>query len=131
MSVSAQLRAWARGVKRDGVALWFAYKHPHTPLVAKLLCVLVVAYALSPIDLIPDFIPVLGYLDDVILLPALIWVTVRLIPADVLSESRIRAAEWMAHAGQKPRSNWGILFVVTVWVIVIWALWTYLLPRYG
>lgn len=130
MPLSDKLRTWARGVKRDGVTLWFACRHAGTPLIAKLLCVLVVAYALSPIDLIPDFIPVLGYLDDVILLPALIWIAVRLIPSAVLEECRERAGEWMAREGQKPRSNWGILFVVVVWVLVSWLLWTWLVsPR--
>lgn len=126
MNLSEKMRAWARGIKRDGVTLWFAYKHPATPLTAKFLCVLVVAYALSPIDLIPDFIPVLGYVDDVLLLPCLIWIAIRLIPSDVLEECRSKAAEWMANEGRKPRNNWGILFVAVVWILVTWALWQYL-----
>lgn len=65
------IRAWARHIKRDSMTLWFAYRDPKTPLLVKLLCVCVVAYALSPIDLIPDFIPVLGYVDDALLLPGL------------------------------------------------------------
>src|SRR5215207_6790572 len=91
----ARTRAWAKKIKRDGLTLWFAQKHADTPLLAKALAVLVVAYALSPIDLIPDFIPVLGYLDDVILLPGLIWLTIKLIPDRVLAESRVRADEWI------------------------------------
>ncbi len=67
---SDRLRTWARAVKRDGVALWFALRDARTPWGARALAAFVVAYALSPIDLVPDFIPVLGYLDDVILLPA-------------------------------------------------------------
>jgi uncharacterized membrane protein YkvA (DUF1232 family) len=130
MTVSENIRKWARNVKRDGVTLWFACKHPNTSLMAKLLCVLVVAYALSPIDLIPDFIPVLGYLDDVILLPCLIWIAVRLVPANVLAECRTKAIEWMVQEGQKPRSNWGILFVALVWILVTWLLWKYLLSPY-
>lgn len=126
MSLTEQMRTWARGIKRDGVTLWFAYKHAGTPLMAKLLCVLVVAYALSPIDLIPDFIPVLGYLDDVILLPCLIWIAVRLIPSDVLTECRSNAAEWMANEGRKPRTNWGILFVLSVWILALLPIWKYL-----
>lgn len=70
MSISTTMKTWAKRIKRDGVTLWFAGKHPRTPWYAKALGLFVVAYALSPIDLIPDFIPVLGYLDDVILLPA-------------------------------------------------------------
>jgi len=124
------VRDWARKIKRDGVTLWFACKHADTPLVAKLLCVLVVAYALSPIDLIPDFIPVLGYLDDVILLPCLIWIAIRLIPASVLTECRTKADEWMVKEGRKPKNNWGIVLVVLVWMLACWAIWKYLLSPY-
>jgi len=129
-SIGAKLRAWARKIKRDGGTLWFATKDPQTPLLTKALCLLVVAYALSPIDLIPDFIPVLGYLDDVILLPALIWLAVKLIPADVLEQCRTRADEWMATEGKKPRSNWGIVCVVAVWILASWAIWHYLVSPY-
>ena len=87
----------------------------------------VVAYALSPIDLIPDFIPVLGYLDDVILLPALIWVVVRMLPAPVLADARSRAQEWLQSSGAAPRSIVGAVMIVTVWlmlaaVIALWAI---------
>ena len=91
MSFVDATRAWARRIKRDAITLWFARAHPATPWYAKALGAFVVAYALSPIDLIPDFIPVLGYLDDVIVLPALIWLTVRLLPPDVLAECRAQA----------------------------------------
>ena len=77
MSIGTTLKTWAKRIKRDGVTLWFAGQHPRTPWYAKALGLFVVAYALSPIDLIPDFIPVLGYVDDVILLPVLIWLTVK------------------------------------------------------
>ena len=77
----------------------------------------VVAYALSPIDLIPDFIPVLGYLDDVILLPVLIWLTVRLLPPSVLEESRQKAEHWMAQQGTRPRSVVGGLLIVLIWLV--------------
>ena len=103
MSFASKTRMWAKRIKRDGVTLWFAGKHPHTPWIAKALGVFVVAYALSPIDLIPDFIPVLGYLDDVILLPVLIWLTVRLLPNDVLVSCRKQADDWMAEQKSKPR----------------------------
>jgi len=125
MRLSEKLRTWARRIKRDGVTLWFACKHPDTPLIAKLLGVLVLAYALSPIDLIPDFIPVLGYLDEVILLPVLIWIAVKLLPSAVLEDCRIKAADWMEKEGRKPRNNWGILLVLATWILIAWALWTY------
>ena len=111
-------RAWARRIKRDAMTLWFAKSHSRTPWYAKALGVFVVAYALSPIDLIPDFIPVLGYLDDVVLLPGLIWMTVRMLPAEVLSECRRQADAWMAQAGTKPRRAAGAALIVAIWVAV-------------
>lgn len=118
MRLIEQTRAWARRLKRDGVTLWFAGKHPRTPWHAKALGAFVVAYALSPIDLIPDFIPVLGYLDDVILLPALIWAAMRMLPPDVLAECRVRAEEWMAASAAKPRSIAGAIGIVVIWLVV-------------
>src|SRR5436305_14723247 len=81
-----RLRTWARQLKTETLALYFCCKHPQTPLGAKILATIVVAYALSPIDLIPDFIPVLGYLDDVILLPIGIYFTFKLIPTRVIEQ---------------------------------------------
>lgn len=123
MLLAERLRGWARRVKRDAVTLWFAARHPLTPWHAKALGVFVVAYALSPIDLIPDFIPVLGYLDDVILLPALIWLAVRMLPAAVLAESRAQADEWMRVHGKKPTSRAGMVLVVALWIAASVALW--------
>lgn len=111
-------RAWARRVKRDAMTLWFARTHPDTPWHAKALGAFVVAYALSPIDLIPDFIPILGYVDDVILLPALIWLTVRLLPPHVLAESRLKAEQWMADENARPRSLAGALAIGAIWLTV-------------
>ena len=115
----SSLRDWARRIKRDGVTLWFARKHPRTPWTAKALAVFVVAYALSPIDLIPDFIPVLGYLDDVLLLPALIWLTLRLVPTDVLADCRVQAEAWLAREGSKPRSVAGAVAIVVLWIAAV------------
>lgn len=80
MIIIERIKTCARRIKRDPVTLWFAYRDPRTPWAVKALCIFVVGYALSPMDLIPDFIPVLGYLDDAILLPGLIWGAVRLLP---------------------------------------------------
>lgn len=110
---------WARRVKQDAVMLWFAYRDKRTPRLPKIICMLAVAYALSPIDLIPDFIPVLGYLDEAILLPAMIWLAVKLLPATVVSDCRALAAEWMQNNGRKPVNRWGILFVLLVWGLVL------------
>ncbi|HSI46954.1 MAG TPA: YkvA family protein [Ideonella sp.] len=122
MTLSKHLKTWARRIKRDGVTLWFAGKHPRTPWYAKALGVFVVAYALSPIDLIPDFIPVLGYLDDVLLLPGLIWLAIRLLPPEVLTECRAQADAWMQANGKKPNSRAGIVLVVALWLVIGFAL---------
>src|SRR5512141_3448314 len=92
-SLSSRLRAWARAIQADALTLWYAARHPRTPVLAKALAAGLVVYALSPIDLIPDFIPVLGLLDDALLLPLLILLVVRLMPADVFADCRARAAE--------------------------------------
>src|SRR5262245_25337260 len=90
-----RLREWARRLKSELVALWFCTRHPRTPFAAKALAMALVAYAFSPIDLIPDFIPVLGYLDDLILLPIGIWLVLKLVPADVMLDCREQAARWL------------------------------------
>lgn len=123
VNIIATLKAWAKRIKRDGVTLWFARQHSETPWYAKALVVFVVAYALSPIDLIPDFIPVLGYVDDVLLLPALIWLAVRMIPESTLANCRFQADEWMQSEGKKPTSHIGGVFIVILWVLVSVAAW--------
>jgi len=126
MGIGSSLKGWARRIKRDGVTLWFAVKHPGTPWYAKALGVFVVGYALSPIDLIPDFIPILGYVDDVLLLPALIWLAVWLLPADVLAESRRMADEWMQQQRSRPRSRMGAGVIIMLWLAIGAALWIWL-----
>jgi uncharacterized membrane protein YkvA (DUF1232 family) len=117
------VRDWARRLKRDGVMLWFACRDPRTPVWLKALAFGVVAYALSPIDLVPDFIPVLGYLDDVILLPALIWLIVRWLPDDVARDCRQQAVAWMAARQAKPVSRAGLVLVLLVWSALAWWGW--------
>ena len=119
MSMLDTIRQWARRIKQDAVMLWFACRDPRTPWLPKIICMLAVAYALSPIDLIPDFIPVLGYLDDAILLPAMVWLAVKLLPAVVVSDCRAEAAEWMQHNERKPVSRWGFVFVLLVWSLAL------------
>lgn len=123
MSIPDRLRAWARRIKREGIALWFAARDPRTPLWPKLLSAFVVAYALSPIDLIPDFIPILGYVDDVLLLPALMWLAIRLMPPELMQENRCRADAWLRQGNQKPRSLIGATVIVAVWLSVAAAVW--------
>ncbi len=116
-------KTWARQLKRDGVTLWFACRHPETPWLAKSIAWLAVAYALSPIDLIPDFIPVLGFLDDMILLPCLIWLAARFIPVEIMRDCREQADAWMAKHGQKPRTAWGLALVGVIWLLFAWGIW--------
>ncbi len=124
MSIIATVTAWARRIKRDVIMLWFARRHPDTPLLAKALCIFAAAYALSPIDLIPDFIPVLGYLDDALLLPALIWLAVRLLPGHVVDQCRLQAQAWMAKEKSRPASYAGAAVIVAIWVVALYWLAT-------
>ncbi len=107
-----RLRDWAGALKRETLVLYYAARDPRTPWHAKLLAGMVVAYALSPIDLIPDVIPVLGYLDDVILIPIGIALALKLVPAPVLAEARIRAAQ----ALDRPRSIAAAVVIVAIWI---------------
>jgi uncharacterized membrane protein YkvA (DUF1232 family) len=115
-----RLRQWARALKRDVAVLAMAARDPAVPLAAKLLAGVVAAYALSPIDLIPDFIPVLGLLDDLLLVPAGIWLVLRMIPPEVLADLRVRAEA----QAQLPRSRVAALVIVGLWVLAIgWSAW--------
>ena len=107
-----RIKAWARDLKRDSHAVYLASRDPRVPWYAKALAVAVAAYALSPIDLIPDFIPVIGYLDDLVIVPLGIWLVVRLIPDEVMVECRARANE----AGQRPVSPAGMVAIVLIWI---------------
>jgi len=87
----SRIKTWARGLNRDGHAIYLASRDPRVPWYAKVLAIAVAAYALSPIDLIPDFIPVVGYLDDLVIVPVGIWLVVSLIPDEVMVECRTKA----------------------------------------
>lgn len=124
MTLLDTVHAWAVRIKRDGLTLWFALRDPRTPWLARALAWLVVAYALSPIDLIPDFIPVLGYLDDLLLLPGLIWLTVRLLPEAVLADCRPQAVAWLDARKDQPRSLFGAALVIALWAALAWYGWS-------
>ena len=121
----AAVKAWARNIKRDIVALFLAARDPRTPWQAKALAAFVAAYALSPIDLIPDFIPILGYLDDLLLVPAGIWLAVRLVPVDLMDEFRRKAAE----LGKRPKSRVGALVIIAIWIAAAGGLSWWFWPR--
>ena len=118
-----RLLQWAKKLKADVVTLWFCYRHPQTPLIAKILAIGVVAYAFSPIDLIPDFIPVLGLLDDALLLPIGIWLTLKFVPKPVLDECREKATQWLAEKHGKPRNGLGAAIVIALWITAAWLCW--------
>lgn len=119
----AKLKDWARTVRRDAHALYLAARDPRVPWYVRTLAIALAAYAFSPIDLIPDFIPVLGYLDDLIILPLGILLVIRLIPPEIMAEHR----ELAAAAPDRPISRTAALVIAGIWVVCIaatvWLLW--------
>lgn len=113
--MAGQLKDWARRIKRDAHAIYLAARDPRVPWYAKALALFVAAYALSPIDLIPDFIPILGYLDEVILMPLGIWAVVKLIPPEIMAEHRAAAAL----AAERPVSRTAAVMIALVWAASI------------
>jgi uncharacterized membrane protein YkvA (DUF1232 family) len=120
-----RLKRWARELESEGLTLWFCCRHPGMPLLPKLLALLVVGYFLSPIDLIPDFIPVLGYLDELILLPVSIYLILKLVPEPVSNECRAAANVWIAQHKPTPRSITAAAVILLLWMALFWALWNY------
>ena len=122
LSTLERLKVWARNLKRDVIALWLAARDPRVPWYAKALSAAVAAYALSPIDLIPDFIPILGYLDDLLIVPIGIWAAIKLIPEPIMADLRAKALE-----NHKPTSKAGLAAVVLIWLTAItisfWFFW--------
>lgn len=115
-------RQWALRMKRDVVALWLAARDPRVPWYAKAVAGAVAAYALSPVDLIPDFIPIIGYLDDLVIVPLGILLAVKLVPAGLMREFRDTAAR-----RAKPVSRAGLMFMIAVWIlaalVLLWLFW--------
>ena len=119
------LKMWARALKRDVDAIYLAARDPRVPWHAKLLAFAIAGYALSPIDLIPDFIPVFGYADDLIIVPLGIWLVLSLIPDEVMAEYRAKASE----AAQRPVSKGAAMIIMAIWIfgaaIMGWAGFAY------
>lgn len=115
-SIWNRLKIWARRMKRDTMALYLARKDPRVPRLAKVMAMATAAYALSPIDLIPDFIPILGYLDDLIVLPLFIYLTIRLIPPDIMVELRAQADQRLSES--RPRSMAGAVVIILIWLSI-------------
>jgi uncharacterized membrane protein YkvA (DUF1232 family) len=111
--------AWARRLRRDAAALRIAARDPRVPWHAKAVAAAVAAYALSPIDLIPDFVPVIGYLDDLVIVPLGILIAIRLIPAPLMAEFRLAAMQ-----GERPGSYAGAIVIATLWLAAAgWLIW--------
>jgi uncharacterized membrane protein YkvA (DUF1232 family) len=123
MTMWTRLRGWAQAIKRDATALYLAGRDPRVPWYAKAAAVLVAAYALSPIDLIPDFIPILGYLDDLIIVPFGIMLVARMIPPALMGELRRQAEMLVA----RPSSRAGAAAIVALWIaalaLTVWLFW--------
>ena len=124
MAFLSELKQRARHLKADTYALYLAARDPRTPWYAKLLVAGIAAYAFSPIDLIPDFVPILGYLDDLILIPLGIALAIKLVPHSVLAECRTRAQETMQN--RKPVSRVAGAVIVVIWLVlaalcIVWA----------
>ena len=115
MDMLQRAKEWARTIKRDAIAVWIAARDPRVPWYAKLVAAAVAAYAFSPIDLIPDFIPALGYLDDIIIVPAGILLTIRLIPAGLMDEFRAEAARRI----DRPTSRAGAASIILLWLAAL------------
>lgn len=120
MSITAKLKQRTKQLTADIPAVFLAMKDKRTPLLAKILAAIVVAYALSPIDLIPDFIPVIGYLDDVLLLPILIVAAVKLIPEPVWTDCKQRAENLWDGIG--PKKWYYALPILLLWLLIIWLI---------
>lgn len=111
-----QLKARARALKREAYAIYIAARDPRTPWYTKALIFFVVAHTFSPIDLIPDFIPILGYLDDLIITPGGIWLAVRLIPSEVMAEARAKAATYDV---DRSLGKVGAVIIILLWIIAM------------
>ena len=114
MALLAELKKRARHLKAETFALYLAARDPRTPWYAKLVVAGIVAYAFSPIDLIPDFVPVLGYLDDLILIPAGIALAIRLVPDSVLADCRAQAQETLKNG--RPVSRIAAVVIIVIWI---------------
>jgi len=117
------LKRWARLFRSQLLTLWFCHSHPDTPLLAKIVAAMVVAYAFSPIDLIPDFIPVIGQLDDLIIVPLGVWLVLRLIPEHVIAASRQKADLWIAEKKRVARNYVAAVLIILVWIALAYWAW--------
>ncbi len=126
MLVFKKIKHYLGQLKQDILILWFAIRSPNTPTIPKILVFLAVAYAFSPIDLIPDFIPILGYVDDLILIPIMVFLILKIIPNPVLQTARVEANEWLIQNKAKPTNQYGLIIIFFIWFLMGWLLFEYL-----
>ena len=117
-------------LKIELLAVWFAYRDPRTPWYAKVWSALVAGYAFSPIDLIPDFIPVIGYLDDAIIVPLGLIIAIKLIPKEVMADTRIKAKDWIEQRKQKPQNKTMAVLIVLLWILLFLLIIRYILKAF-
>ena len=124
---AASLRKWARGIRQQTLVVYHAARDPRTPWFVRILALAVAAYALSPIDLIPDFIPILGYLDDLVIVPLGLMLVLRLTPGEVLAAARVKAEA----AADRPVSRGVAAVIVSIWILaaVVLGLWAWRIFR--
>ena len=118
-------KQWAHRIKRDVITVYYAARDPDTPWEIRALAIMVAAYALSPIDLIPDFIPILGYLDDLLIVPLGLWVVIRLLPPHVLTAARAKAELML----DRPQSKAAAVVIVCIWLLLAGIFGYWLWPR--
>jgi uncharacterized membrane protein YkvA (DUF1232 family) len=134
-NVFQKLKQKIGDLKVELLAVWFAYRDPRTPWYAKVWSALVAGYAFSPIDLIPDFIPIIGYLDDAIIVPLGIMIAIKLIPKEVMADTRIKAKDWIEQRKQKPQNKTMAVLIVLLWILLFllilrYVLKAFVLPKY-
>jgi len=117
-------------LKVELLAVWFAYRDPRTPWYAKVWSALVAGYAFSPIDLIPDFIPIIGYLDDALIVPLGIMIAIKLIPKEVMADTRIKAKDWIEQRKQKPQNKTIAVLIVLLWILLFSLIVRYVLKAF-
>ena len=110
-----KIKQWAKTIKKDVLVVWLVAKDQRTPVWIKLLALIIAAYALSPIDLIPDFIPVLGYLDDIIIVPLGLLLVIKLTPQEILDDCRIRASL----LAERPVNRWAAGVIILIWLLFL------------
>lgn len=110
-----QIKQWAKTLKKDIVVVWLVAKDQRTPVWIKILALIIAAYALSPIDLIPDFIPVLGYLDDIIIVPLGLLLVIKLTPKEIIEDCRIRASL----LAERPVNRWAAGVIILIWLLFL------------